>query len=870
VGLGNVLNVAQEPAIFLGSSLQYWRGDKTWQTLNPAAVGAAPATSGTAILKGNNSGGFANAAAGTDYQSPLTFSQSIANSSGTVTLSGDSSSPGNSMLYGTNGSGIKGWYSQPSGGGGMAYPGAGVPLCTGSAWGTSYAVGTSANDLVQLNSSGQLPAVSGANLTNLTAAMVGAAPATSGTSILKGNGSGGTTAAVSNTDYAAVRDNGDPTYLWNGNKLLSRISDVWASITGGNLIVWGSNVYGTNLATVISTIGSTTPANLIVPPGTFAISANTTVTPNIRLLPHNGALITISNGVHLNINGPFEAGLYQVFNDQNTSLNGVQFTVPQKVYSTWWGSALTDVPIQSAINSLPNGGHVWIPDGTYVVIHAIGVVGISRITVEGESWNTILDSSATTNLTGTGGVTLSAAYPSLTPTLNPGSLWGTIFFDTPASSQAGDITLRNLTVKSCATLPTYWNQKTVAISAVNNFTLDHCQIYGGYYENVYTDTDNYTFGTATGRKYFHNTFYGPGLTSPGPAANGIDVNSQGITDILVDGNTFYSYPLFAVRLSGTGQTVVNNRIYKCQLGIEVNEGNTSPSIIANNQIFDVGYLTKGTAESFVAGIITAISGETHGVLVTGNTIQGIWSNGAGISLAGNVTASNNSVSYANEVLSGTGPSAFLINSQPTTANMYLINNVVEASTLATKFFAGVFVQWSTSAPNDNVYIMGGSYSDSAAAVGNHSGANQANITISNAIMNGTVYGCAGNINSITPPANVPFSGNTNSTLDSVSGFVSTPTVLTPGAHVAISAGSSETFTLTPGQAETITVTGGVPGQDLYLAITTSGTSSYTLTFSTGFYAAGTLSTGSVSAKQFMLHFVNVGGTFTEVSRTAAM
>lgn len=49
----------------------------------------------------------------------------------------------------------------------MVYPGAGVPNSTGSGWGTSYAVGASANDLVQLNSSGQLPAVSGANLTNL-------------------------------------------------------------------------------------------------------------------------------------------------------------------------------------------------------------------------------------------------------------------------------------------------------------------------------------------------------------------------------------------------------------------------------------------------------------------------------------------------------------------------------------------------------------------------------------------------------------------------------------------------------------------------------------------------------------------------------
>jgi len=47
----------------------------------------------------------------------------------------------------------------------MTYPGAGVPNSSGSAWGTSYAVGAGANDLVQLNAGGQLPAVSAALLT---------------------------------------------------------------------------------------------------------------------------------------------------------------------------------------------------------------------------------------------------------------------------------------------------------------------------------------------------------------------------------------------------------------------------------------------------------------------------------------------------------------------------------------------------------------------------------------------------------------------------------------------------------------------------------------------------------------------------------
>jgi hypothetical protein len=51
--------------------------------------------------------------------------------------------------------------------GGITYCPTGICNSTGSAWGTSYTVGTAPNNLVQLNGSGQLPAVSAALLTNL-------------------------------------------------------------------------------------------------------------------------------------------------------------------------------------------------------------------------------------------------------------------------------------------------------------------------------------------------------------------------------------------------------------------------------------------------------------------------------------------------------------------------------------------------------------------------------------------------------------------------------------------------------------------------------------------------------------------------------
>lgn len=47
-------------------------------------------------------------------QSALTFSQSVLNTSGTVTLNGDSATPGNSKYYGTDSGGTKGYFTLPT------------------------------------------------------------------------------------------------------------------------------------------------------------------------------------------------------------------------------------------------------------------------------------------------------------------------------------------------------------------------------------------------------------------------------------------------------------------------------------------------------------------------------------------------------------------------------------------------------------------------------------------------------------------------------------------------------------------------------------------------------------------------------------
>lgn len=121
-----------------------------------------------------------NTSASTIEVNGYTVAITKASAGSQVALSGGEIVAGASAILVFNGTSWQLINSQT--GSGISYPGAGVANSTGSAWGTSYTVGTSANDLVQLNGSAALPAVSGANLTGLTVSQIsGAAPLASPT-----------------------------------------------------------------------------------------------------------------------------------------------------------------------------------------------------------------------------------------------------------------------------------------------------------------------------------------------------------------------------------------------------------------------------------------------------------------------------------------------------------------------------------------------------------------------------------------------------------------------------------------------------------------------------------------------------------------
>lgn len=76
--------------------------------------------------------------------------------------------------------------------------------------------------------------------------------------------------------------------------------------------------------------------------------------------------------------------------------------------------------------------------------------------------------------------------------------------------------------------------------------------------------------------------------------------------------------------------------------------------------------------------------------------------------------------------------------------------------------------------------------------------------------------------------------------------------------------------LTPNSTRTLTTTVPRAGEQRTIIFLTSGTTSYTMTFGTGFKTTGTLATGGTSARRFVMEFVSDGTYLIEMSRTTAI
>ncbi len=115
-------------------------------------------------------------------------------------------------------------------------------------------------------------------------------------------------------------------------------------------------------------------------------------------------------------------------------------------------------------------------------------------------------------------------------------------------------------------------------------------------------------------------------------------------------------------------------------------------------------------------------------------------------------------------------------------------------------------------------------------------------------------------------------GNLASRVNSSDVFHTRPALALPLAAGTFSFDprGSDVFTVTPTAGITLTPQTIPNGQRITLVIKTSGTTSFTITFGSGFTAVGTLSTGTVSGVFFTITFAGDGVNLREVGRTAAM
>jgi hypothetical protein len=88
--------------------------------------------------------------------------------------------------------------------------------------------------------------------------------------------------------------------------------------------------------------------------------------------------------------------------------------------------------------------------------------------------------------------------------------------------------------------------------------------------------------------------------------------------------------------------------------------------------------------------------------------------------------------------------------------------------------------------------------------------------------------------------------------------------------LAMALGTNKVVSVTPNATGTLTTTVSPAGSTATIIVNTSGVTSYTMTFGTGFKSQGTLATGTVTAKTFAISFVSDGTSMIETGRTVAM
>jgi hypothetical protein len=126
--------------------------------------------------------------------------------------------------------------------------------------------------------------------------------------------------------------------LWASDGSLQVVDvDTAGKVSLGKQIWVGEPKYGTTFQDIITAIGSTA-CTLNVSGGTHSITTDLTIPSNINLRVYQGAVLAIADTKTLTINGPIEAGPYQIFSWSGTGKINLRSCPTKNCYLQWWGA----------------------------------------------------------------------------------------------------------------------------------------------------------------------------------------------------------------------------------------------------------------------------------------------------------------------------------------------------------------------------------------------------------------------------------------------------------------------------------------------------------------------------------------------------
>ena len=169
----------------------------------------------------------------------------------------------------------------------------------------------------------------------------------------------------------------------------------------------GTDYADASIKAAMTALGESDRHTLLLAPGTWAVSDDTTIAGTITLKPAPGAVLAIAAGRTLTIDGPFQAGLSQVFRCEGTG-KVVFGGAVKEVCPQWWGVTAGGEPAANTAalahvirTAKADGLSVFFAEGTYTLsrhvpirqpaVPVVTVEDFNGITVRGAGKKSIIE-----------------------------------------------------------------------------------------------------------------------------------------------------------------------------------------------------------------------------------------------------------------------------------------------------------------------------------------------------------------------------------------------------------------------------------------------------------------------------------------------